>query len=195
MDSSDQAAPSSLGTARVDIGFDDTIETKAFQPTTATKQAVLRDLARVNTRRMATLREGVPVSALTSGVDGTPVGCGYNAYQAYASSEALAAPVLDFDRLTDDGLVSTTSINDNVLFVVSGESLQEVSENTRATVGASGGADLPLGSFPRDSSPASNRIRCFDTNIRTQRCFSCIEIIDSRSSARPRLCVKTTSRK
>lgn len=77
----------------------------------------------------------------------SPVGRSYNIFGAFADNASVRGAVLNFAKMKADGLVTTTPINDSDTLIVSGTTLQQVSESISASVSASGSIGSGATSF------------------------------------------------
>lgn len=77
----------------------------------------------------------------------SPVGRGYNIFGAFADNASVQGAVLDFAKMKADGLITATPINDSDTLIVSGKSMQQVSESMSASVSAIFSAGLGTASF------------------------------------------------
>lgn len=107
------------------------------------KIAFIQKLARLDQTGIARNAADFPESLFVE----SPVGRGYNIFGAFADNASVQGAVLDFAKMKADALITATPINDSDTLIVSGTTLQQVSESMSASVSASGSANFGAASF------------------------------------------------
>lgn len=121
------------------------------------KVAFIQKLARLDQASAARKAADFPESLFEE----SPVGRGYNIFGAFADNASVQGPVLDFAKMKNDGLITSTPINDSDTLIVAGQTLQQVSESMSASVSASGSGSFGAASFAGSMSSSFSKETMF----------------------------------
>lgn len=136
------------------------IQSNSVPPSNATvdeKIAFIQQLARLDPASAARKATDFPESLFLE----SPVGRGYNIFGAFADNASVQGAVLDFAKMKNDGLITSTRINDSDTLIVAGKTMQQVSESMSASVSASGGASFGAASFAGSMSSSFSKETMF----------------------------------